>query len=118
MTAIIDAVKPQAGAGHVAFYAFDNKTITEGEGRHGYFYGTVPLYLATKPQTILATEMNGEPLPIEHGAPVRLRIETQLGFKMVKWIRAIEFVSDIDTIGEGQGGWREDQQFYANAAGI
>jgi thiosulfate reductase cytochrome b subunit len=109
-------VKPEAQ--HVAFYAFDDKAITEGEGRHGYFYGTIPLYLADKPQTILAMEMNGEPLPIEHGAPVRLRIETQLGYKMVKWVRAIEFVADVDAIGQGQGGWREDQQYYANAAGI
>jgi DMSO/TMAO reductase YedYZ molybdopterin-dependent catalytic subunit len=62
--------------------------------------------------------MNGAPLPIEHGAPVRLRIETQLGFKMVKWITAIEFVADTANIGMGQGGWREDQQYYANAAGI
>ncbi len=110
------AQTPDAKA--IAFYAFDDKTITEGEGRYGYFYGTIPLWLARKPQTILAIEMNGHPLPIEHGAPVRLRIETQLGFKMVKWVRAIEFVSEVDTIGQGQGGWREDQQYYANAAGI
>jgi DMSO/TMAO reductase YedYZ molybdopterin-dependent catalytic subunit/thiosulfate reductase cytochrome b subunit len=109
-------VKPEAR--HVAFYAFDDKAITEGDGRSGYFYGTIPMYLANRPQTILATEMNGEPLPIEYGAPVRFRIETQLGFKMVKWIRAIEFVADVDAVGQGQGGWREDQQYYANAAGI
>ncbi len=115
---LIEAVQPSEKAMHVAFYAFDDKAITENEGRHGYFYGTIPMYLAVKPQTILATEMNGKPLPIEHGAPVRLRIETQLGFKMVKWVRAIEFVADVDAIGQGQGGWREDQQFYANAAGI
>jgi len=47
---------------------------------------------------------------------VRVRIETQLCFKRVKWIEGIEFVSDISDI--GMGGWREDQQFYANAAGI
>ncbi|MCA1820233.1 MAG: molybdopterin-dependent oxidoreductase [Pseudonocardia sp.] len=74
--------------------------------------------LATNPQTILALEMNGAPLPIEHGAPVRLRVETQLGFKMVKWIKAIEFVTDPTDVGMGMGGWREDQQYYANAAGI
>ncbi len=62
--------------------------------------------------------MNGAPLPLEHGAPIRLRVETQLGFKMVKWIKAIEFVADTDDIGQGQGGWREDQQYYANSAGI
>ncbi len=47
-----------------------------------------------------------------------VRIETQLGFKMVKWITGIEFVADVTDIGMGMGGWREDQQFYANAAGI
>jgi hypothetical protein len=47
---------------------------------------------------------------------VRVRIETQLGFKRVKWIEGIEFVSYISDI--GMGGWREDQQFYAYAAGI
>ena len=56
----------------------------------GYFYGTLDLELARHPrQTILAYEMNDEPLPVPHGAPVRLRVETQLGFKMVKYIRAI-----------------------------
>jgi DMSO/TMAO reductase YedYZ molybdopterin-dependent catalytic subunit/thiosulfate reductase cytochrome b subunit len=118
VAALMTAVKPLPSAKHVAFYAFDDKSVTEGEGRSGYFYGTIPMYLATNPQTILAMEMNGKPLPIEHGAPIRLRIETQLGFKMVKWVRAIEFVDDYSTIGQGQGGWREDQQFYANAAGI
>lgn len=107
---------PQAR--YVVFYAFDDKTITENEGRFGHFYGTLPLELARTPQTILALDMNGAPLPIEHGAPLRLRVETQLGFKMVKWIRSIELVEDYARIGMGQGGWREDQQYYANAAGI
>jgi DMSO/TMAO reductase YedYZ molybdopterin-dependent catalytic subunit/thiosulfate reductase cytochrome b subunit len=118
MNTIIDLVGPTPEAQHVVFYAMDDKGLTEGEGRYGFFYGSIPLYLARKPQTILALEMNGAPLPIEHGAPVRLRIETQLGFKMVKWITAIEFVADTANIGMGQGGWREDQQYYANAAGI
>ena len=96
----------------------DDKGLTEGEGRYGFFYGSIPLYLAVKQQTLLALDMNGGPLPVEHGAPVRLRLETQLGFKMVKWIKAIEFVDDVSRIGMGQGGWREDQQYYANAAGI
>jgi DMSO/TMAO reductase YedYZ molybdopterin-dependent catalytic subunit len=96
----------------------DDKGLTEGEGRYGFFYGTIPIHLANNPQTILALEMNGAPLPVEHGAPVRLRLETQLGFKMVKWVVGIEFVTDVTDIGQGMGGWREDQQFYANAAGI
>ncbi|MGH9295196.1 MAG: molybdopterin-dependent oxidoreductase, partial [Acidimicrobiales bacterium] len=118
LRSLLEAVGPDPEAKAIAFYAFDDKTVTEAEGRHGYFYGTIPMWLAKKPQTILALEMNGEALPVEHGAPVRLRIKTQLGFKMVKWVRAIELVRDVGGIGEGQGGWREDQQYYANAAGI
>jgi DMSO/TMAO reductase YedYZ molybdopterin-dependent catalytic subunit len=118
LSLLMDLVGPTPAAKYVVFYAMDDKGLTEGEGRYGFFYGTVPLHLATNPQTILALEMNGAPLPVAHGAPVRVRIETQLGFKMVKWIRAIEFVADYRDIGMGQGGWREDQQFYANAAGI
>jgi len=112
------ACRPSAAARYVVFYAFDDKTVTGEDGRYGRFYGTIALALADRPQTILALDMNGAPLPIEHGAPVRLRIETQLGFKMVKWIRAIELVADYTQIGMGQGGWREDQQYYATAAGI
>ena len=115
---LIEEVRPARSARHVVFYAMDDKGLTEGEGRYGFFYGTIPIHLATNPQTILALDMNGAPLPVEHGAPVRLRIETQLGFKMVKWIAGIEFVADVKDIGMGMGGWREDQQFYANAAGI
>ena len=118
LAALVQRVQPLPTAKHVVFYAMDDKGETEGEGRYGYFYGSVPLHLVTQPQSILALEMNGGPLPVQHGAPVRLRLETQLGFKMVKWIRAIEFVESVDDIGMGQGGWREDQQFYASAAGI
>ncbi|MGH3852274.1 MAG: molybdopterin-dependent oxidoreductase [Pseudonocardiaceae bacterium] len=118
MNKVIELVAPSPQARHVVFYAMDDKGLTEGEGRYGFFYGSVPIHLARNPQAILALEMNGAALPIEHGAPVRLRIETQLGFKMVKWIKAIEFVADTADIGMGMGGWREDQQYYANAAGI
>ncbi|HEU5037523.1 MAG TPA: molybdopterin-dependent oxidoreductase [Nocardioides sp.] len=115
---LMEKVEPSASARHVVFYAMDDKGLTEGEGRYGYFYGTIPIHLATHPQTILALDMNGAPLPVEYGAPLRLRVETQLGFKMVKWITGVEFVSDVKDIGMGMGGWREDQQFYADAAGI
>ncbi len=111
-------VRPARAARYIVFYAMDDKGLTEGEGRYGYFYGTIPLHLAANPQCILALDMNGAPLPVEHGAPLRLRVETQLGFKMVKWITGIELVADIADIGLGMGGWREDQQYYANGAGI
>jgi DMSO/TMAO reductase YedYZ molybdopterin-dependent catalytic subunit/thiosulfate reductase cytochrome b subunit len=118
LAAILERCKPLPEARYLVFHGLDDKTITENEGRYGYFYGTIPLYLALKPQSILALEMNGRPLPVEHGAPARVRIETQLGFKMVKWVRSIELVRNYADIGQGQGGWREDQQYYANAAGI
>ncbi len=62
------------------------------------------------PQAILAHELNGEALPAQHGAPLRVRIETKLGFKMVKFLRAIEVVDDDRRVGDGMGGVREDGQ--------
>ncbi len=116
---ILDRCHPLPSARYAVFYAFDNKSHSEPDpGGPGFFYGTLELKLARDPQTILAYDFNGGPLPIEHGAPLRLRAETRLGFKMVKYIRAIELVEDYRQIGEGQGGWREDHQNYFNGAGI
>ena len=64
--------------------------------------------------TLLAYDMNGEPLNVLHGAPLRLRCENQLGYKMVKWIAAIEFVADFAHLGAGQGGYNEDHEFYGS----
>jgi sulfoxide reductase catalytic subunit YedY len=82
------------------------------------FYETLSMELAKHPQTILAYEMNGQPLPILHGAPLRLRVETLLGYKMVKYLRSIELVADYSHIGEGQGGFREDFQHFGKGAEI
>jgi DMSO/TMAO reductase YedYZ molybdopterin-dependent catalytic subunit len=53
-----------------------------------------------------------------HGAPLRLRVETQLGYKMVKYLRSIELIEDYRTEGDGQGGSREDAQFFGRGAEI
>ena len=82
------------------------------------FYEIIDMEMAQHAQTILAYEMNGKPLPLEYGAPLRLRVETQLGYKMVKYLRSIELVKDYHRIGEGQGGYREDVQFYGTSAEI
>ena len=82
------------------------------------FYEAIYIELAKHHQTILAYEMNGEPLSVPYGAPLRLRVETQLGYKMVKWIKSVEFVSDYKNIGMGQGGHREDHMYYGIGAGI
>jgi len=61
---------------------------------------------------LLAYEMNGAPLNVLHGAPLRLRNELELGFKQVKWVQAIEFVESFKHLGAGQGGYNEDHEFY------
>jgi methionine sulfoxide reductase catalytic subunit len=96
---IMSLCKPLPQARYVVFYSYQ---YTDG----AQFYEAIYMELAKHHQTILAYEMNGEPLGVPHGAPLRLRVETQLGFKMVKWISSIEFVSDYKNI--GQGGHRED----------
>ncbi len=117
--AILDRCRPLPAARYAVFHALDDKGQTEPDlGGSGCFYETIDLELARHPQTLLAYAMNGRPLPIEHGAPLRLRVETQLGFKMVKYLRALEFVEDYRPIGQGQGGWREDVQHYSQEAGI
>ena len=65
-----------------------------------------------KPACILACEMNGEPLTRVYGAPLRLRVENQLGYKMVKWIERIEFIESEKQIGKGQGGKNEDDEYF------
>jgi DMSO/TMAO reductase YedYZ molybdopterin-dependent catalytic subunit len=82
------------------------------------FYEVLDVTLMERSQTLLAYEMNGQPLPLEHGAPLRLRVEDQLGFKMVRYVRSVEFVDDYSHIWEGQGGFREDVQFYSRGAEI
>lgn len=62
--------------------------------------------------TMLAYDMNGEPLSFGHGAPLRLRNEVELGFKMVKWIKGIEFVADFHGIGSDYGGYNQDHEFF------
>jgi methionine sulfoxide reductase catalytic subunit len=62
--------------------------------------------------------MNSEPLGCLHGAPLRLRVENQLGFKMVKWIQAIEFVEGVRSIGKGEGGFAEDHEYFGALANI
>jgi DMSO/TMAO reductase YedYZ molybdopterin-dependent catalytic subunit len=62
--------------------------------------------------------MNYQPLNQLHGAPLRLRVENQLGFKMVKWIQSIEFVEDVKSIHKGEGGYAEDNEYFGELANI
>jgi DMSO/TMAO reductase YedYZ molybdopterin-dependent catalytic subunit len=81
------------------------------------YYESIDLHDAFHPQTILAYEMNGQVLPVAHGAPIRLRVERQLGYKMAKYVMRIELVESFREMRGGKGGYWEDLG-YAWYAGI
>lgn len=106
MKTIVELVRPKSEARKVVFYAF-------GESLYGGpYYDTQSIENVLKPQCLLATRMNGQPLPEVYGAPLRLRVENQLGYKMVKWIERIEFVESEKGVGEGEGGKNEDDEYF------
>jgi DMSO/TMAO reductase YedYZ molybdopterin-dependent catalytic subunit len=106
---IMKRVQPQPSTKYVVFYCLD----TDSQGNN--YYESIDFGDALHPQTILAYEMNDQSLPVEHGAPIRLRVETQLGYKMAKYVQRIDFVSSYKEIGQGKGGYWEDQgyEWYA-----
>jgi DMSO/TMAO reductase YedYZ molybdopterin-dependent catalytic subunit len=106
---IMKRVRPKPDARYVVFHCMD----TDENGQN--YYESIDLEDAVHPQTLLAYEMNDRPLPIEHGAPLRLRLENQLGYKMAKYIRALEFVASFQKMAQGKGGYWEDQgyEWYA-----
>ncbi len=106
MRHILDLVKPKPEARYAVFYS-----LADG-GDGGRYYDAHRIHNMRHALTILAYEMNGEPVSVLHGAPLRLRCENELGFKMVKWIAAIEFVRDFADLGAGQGGYNEDHEFF------
>lgn len=106
MRNILELVQPKPEARYAVFYS-----LADG-GDGGRYYDVHKLSNMRHELTILAYEMNGQPLPVLHGAPLRLRCENELGFKMVKWIEAIEFVEDFKDLGAGQGGYNEDHEFF------
>jgi methionine sulfoxide reductase catalytic subunit len=106
MQTILDVVKPRPEAKWVVFYSL-------GDGPdQGLYYDAHPIEQMGYHLTMLAYDMNGQPLSYGHGAPLRLRNEVQLGFKQVKWIAGIEFVAHYSEVGGGQGGYNEDHEFF------
>ena len=110
---VLERVGLKADARFVVFHCADElqKTL-DGSGR---YYESIGMEDAFHAQTILAYEMNDQILPVAHGAPVRVRIERQLGYKMAKYIMAIEAVESLDGFGRGKGGFWEDRgyEWYA-----
>jgi sulfoxide reductase catalytic subunit YedY len=109
---LVKLVQPKPGVRAVVFYSFG-----EGAGG-GQFYDSLSMADAMHSQTILAYEMNFEPLNDLHGGPLRLRVENQLGFKMVKWIQSVEFVESVKAVYKGEGGYNEDNEYFGELANI
>ena len=82
------------------------------------FYESIDLVDAFHPQTILAFGLNGHLLPVPNGAPLRLRVERQLGYKQAKYIQRIQAVDSLASIYGGKGGYWEDNVDYEWYAGI
>ncbi len=120
MIEVLDQVRPKPEARFVVFhcydrYATDYSTDTPDGNLDAsdspVFYGSIDMREARHPQTLLAYGFNGGELPVEHGAPVRLRVPRQLGYKNTKYIKSIELVSSFKTLGQGKGGYWEDQGY-------
>src|SRR5271169_2165893 len=106
LAALLELVGPHREARYVMFYCADAMNLSGDK-----YYESIDLDGAYHQQTILAYEMNGQALPIAHGAPLRLRDERQLGYKMAKYIMRVELVADFAQIGDGNGGYWEDQGY-------
>ena len=118
MAELIKLVRPKPGVRAIVFYSF-GEGVAFNEGiANGQYYDSLSIENALNLQTLLAYEMNYQPLSQLHGAPLRLRVENQLGFKMVKWIQAIEFVENVKSINKGEGGYAEDHEFFGESANI
>ncbi|MCA0434668.1 MAG: molybdopterin-dependent oxidoreductase [Proteobacteria bacterium] len=110
---ILDQVGIRPAARYVMFHCFD--APTKSLSGLDFYYESIDLIDARHPQTILAYAMNDTPLPVAHGAPLRVRVERQLGYKMAKYIRRIELISDFSQFRDGQGSYWADRgyEWYA-----
>ena len=106
--AILEAAGLREDAKFIVFRCADNLNGSD-------YYESIDMVDAFHPQTIIAHSLNGEALPVRNGAPLRVRIERQLGYKHAKYLTAIEAVASLDDIGGGMGGYWEDRgyQWYA-----
>jgi DMSO/TMAO reductase YedYZ molybdopterin-dependent catalytic subunit len=108
---ILDLVKPTREARFVLFRCYDSMDGPSLDGHDSRYYESIDFDDAHHVQTILAYELNDKPLPISNGAPLRCRVERQLGYKQAKYIRSIELVASFAQIRGGKGGYWEDEGY-------
>jgi len=109
LATVLAMAQPKPSARFVIFHCFDK----DDDGTE--YYESLNLHQAAHPQTVLALDLNDKPLDADHGAPVRLRVPTQLGYKSAKWVRRIELAAAFPTTLLSKGGYWEDQgyEWYA-----
>ena len=110
---ILQTAGLKPGARYAVFYCADELEQTlDGSGR---YYESIDLIDAFHPQSILAYSLNGKDLEVEHGAPLRLRVERHLGYKHAKYVMRIEIRDRFDDLWGGNGGFWEDRgyEWYA-----
>jgi DMSO/TMAO reductase YedYZ molybdopterin-dependent catalytic subunit len=110
---VLAAAKPKPEAKYLVFRCADG--FDDGEGGQNPYYESIDMDDAYHAQTILAYELNERPLPVKNGAPLRLRVERQLGYKHAKYLMGIELVESYARLHGGRGGYWEDRgyQWYA-----
>ena len=108
---ILEMVEPKPEAKFVLFRCFDSMDGPSLDGRDSRYYESIDLDDAQHAQTILAYELNDKALPVSNGAPLRCRVERQLGYKQAKYIRSIELIDSFADIRGGKGGYWEDEGY-------
>ena len=115
LSRVLERVRPLPNAKYVVFRCADSMDAPTPGGRDSRYYESIDLDDAYHVQTLLAYELNDQPLPVANGAPLRARIERQLGYKHAKYVMAIELVESFAGIRAGKGGYWEDEgyEWYA-----
>ena len=110
---VLYLAKPKLTARYAVFHCYD--AIERSLSGVVTYYESIDLMDAYHPQTILAYGLNGKPLPVANGAPLRLRVERQLGYKMAKYVHTIELVDSLAGFGDGRGSYWADRgyEWYA-----
>ncbi|WP_353218089.1 molybdopterin-dependent oxidoreductase [Sandarakinorhabdus sp.] len=115
---ILKAAGLKDGARYIVFLCADDYGGEASKGglqSSSRYYESIDLVDAFHPQTILAHSLNNQPLSTGNGAPVRLRVERQLGYKQAKYLMEIMVVNSLAPFGSGKGGYWPDRgyEWYA-----